>query len=118
MRNKSNFTLANLHQCDGDGRQDLGLGDAHEKEVDSVELKEITSEAQMYDSVFVLYSYILHLLSTKTIRSSNAIHHIILYLRSFFSFLLPLQSLTRRTISFYDISFHVITWPSMSCQFM
>lgn len=64
MRNKSNFTLANLHQCDGDGRQDLSLGDAHEKEVDNVELK-ITSEAQMYDSVFVLYSYILHLLSTK-----------------------------------------------------
>ena len=106
MRNESNFTLANLHQCDGDGRQDLSLGDAHEKEVDIVEIK-ITSEAQMYDSVFVLYSYILHLLSNK-IRSSNAIHHIILYLCSFFSFPLQLQSLLRHTISCHDMSFHVI----------
>merc|ERR1712037_59172 len=53
-RSGSNFTLNNLHQRDGDGRHDLNLGHAHEKEVDTVE---ITSEAQMYESVFVL-SYI------------------------------------------------------------
>jgi len=52
-RNGSNFTLNNLHQRDGDGRHDQNLGDAHEKEVDNFEF-EITSEAQMYDSVFVL----------------------------------------------------------------
>jgi len=55
-RSGSNFTLNNLHQRDDDGRHDPNLGDAHERKVNSVEF-EITSEAQMYDSVFVL-SYI------------------------------------------------------------
>ena len=36
-RSGSNFTLNNLHQRDGDGRHDLNLGHAHEKEVDTVE---------------------------------------------------------------------------------
>ena len=38
-KNGSNFALNNLHQRDGDGRHDQSLGDAHEKEVDIVELK-------------------------------------------------------------------------------